>query len=127
MLPRQHRVNWRSGFVRVSLHLALLLSFATAAQASTIYTYTGNLFTIFQGPVPVGVTHISGSFTLAAPLPANFALASLYTAGIPPLSINFTDGVNVFTSPDINKDFQVETDASGNITRWEINLGKNIA
>jgi len=123
---RQHRATWRDKFVFVSFPLVLLLSFATVAQASTIYTYTGSAFVTFQGVPPAGVTHISGSFTLAAPLPANMAFTNLYTSGLTPLSISFTDGLNIFTSPDINLDFSVGTDASGNITTWEINLGHNI-
>lgn len=123
MLSSQHGAKWRSKLVFVPLQLALVLSFATAARASTIYSYTGSTFTIFIGTVPAGVTHISGSFTLATPLAANLPLTNLYTSGMAPLSISFTDGVNVFTSPDINNDFQVGTDAGGNISTWGISLG----
>jgi hypothetical protein len=60
----------------------LLLGFLCAVflapppSADTVYTYTGNPFTIFVGDAActagVGECQVSLSFTLASPIPANF-------------------------------------------------------
>jgi hypothetical protein len=48
-----------------------LCLFAASARADTIYTYTGNPFTVFSGlDACPPVCNISGSFNLASPLAA---------------------------------------------------------
>ncbi|HVB39284.1 MAG TPA: hypothetical protein VNE83_00145 [Terriglobales bacterium] len=66
---------------------------------------------------------IEGSFTVAAPLGPHFA-----SARITPLSYSFSNGEETFTSStsDIGN-FTVATDASGNISQWNIFLNFNSA
>ena len=59
--------------------------------------------------------NISGSFTLASPLPPNFPSADITSQVI---AYSFTDGVNTIASTDPDARpyyFFVATDASGNI------------
>ncbi len=99
---------------------ALVLGLAPRAEADVIYTYTGNPlfpypFDPSLGNLPAGLTHVSGSFTLAAPLGPNLTLFG--TGVITPLSFSFTDGLHTVTSGALQT--FVGTDASGNIIRWE--------
>jgi hypothetical protein len=65
-----------------------LCLFAASARADTIYTYTGNPFTVFSGlDACPPVCNISGSFTLASPLAANLPFEA-----ITPTAFSFTDG-----------------------------------
>lgn len=95
--------------------------FAASARADTIYTYTGNLFTVFSGlDVCPPVCNISGSFTLASPLATNLPFET-----ITPIAFGFTDGSVTVTegAPEQGGRFEVATDSSGNINFWEIALG----
>jgi hypothetical protein len=54
----------------------LLMTFcAVSAKADTTYTYTGPQFTEFGAAVCPPTCNITGSFTLATPLPANVTVA----------------------------------------------------
>jgi hypothetical protein len=117
------------------LKLALLATFVLAlplmASASYTYTYTGNDFTtitcVGNCPSPAYSTSdfISGSFTLPSPLAPNLDDVSIF-----PSSFTFTDGPDTFTSGDplisvcsCSPFFSnFSTDASGNITAWNIML-----
>jgi hypothetical protein len=97
-----------------------LCLFAASARADTIYTYTGNPFTVFSGlDVCPPVCNISGSFTLASPLAANLPFEA-----ITPTAFSFTDGsVTVTEGASEGGRFEVATDSGGNISFWEIALG----
>ena len=113
-----------------SLRLAgmLLLGFlcaivlAPSATADTVYTYTGNPFTEFQGTDAciggVGECSITLSFTLAFPLPANFG--SGFLTLVTPLSFSMTDGVHTLTQLNSTPFFLVETGPTGQIDFWGI-------
>jgi hypothetical protein len=89
-----------------------LFSGAVSAQ-STTYTYTGNPFTTFSGFACPSVCKISGSFTVAAPLPANLAIT---TNNVSATSLSFTDGSNVASGA---LQISIGTNADGNINTWE--------
>jgi hypothetical protein len=97
-----------------------LCLFAASARADTIYTYTGNPFTVFSGlDVCPRVCNISGSFTLASPLATNLPFGA-----ITPAAFSFTDGsVTVTEGASEGGRFEVATDSGGNISFWEIALG----
>lgn len=97
-----------------------LCLFAASARADTIYTYTGNPFTVFSGlDACPPVCNISGSFTLASPLAANLPFEA-----ITPTAFSFTDGsVTVTEGASEGGRFEVATDSGGNISFWEIALG----
>jgi hypothetical protein len=90
------------------------------AVASTTYNITGNPFTTFTGAAACPPDcNISGSFTLAQPLPPN-----LSNATITPTSFSFTVGVtNLSQANATSVSFTgISTDASGYITTWAISL-----
>lgn len=95
----------------------------SSALADTVYTYTGNTFTLglFDGPEPPFTTSdfVSGWFSVAAPLGANrsFDYVSL-------LAYSFSDGVDTMTNNDPTAyfDFRVATDSTGAIDLWIIDL-----
>jgi hypothetical protein len=97
-----------------------LCLFAASARADTIYTYTGNPFTVFSGlDVCPPVCNISGSFTLASPLATNLPFEA-----ITPTAFSFTDGsVTITEGASEGGRFEVATDSGGNISFWEIALG----
>jgi hypothetical protein len=115
------------------LKLALLAAFVLTLplMASTTYTYTGNDFTVITcvgncpGPAFSTSDFISGSFTLSSPLAPKLDEVSIF-----PSSFTFTDGPDTFTSGDplisvcnCSPSFSnFSTDASGNITAWNIML-----
>lgn len=90
--------------------------------ASTTYTYTGNDFQAVFGGSYTTSDFVSGFFTVASPLPDNLLFSS---QNVTPTAYSFTDGVQTFdsTTPPTNVTFDIATDASGNIIRWDINLG----
>ena len=97
-----------------------LCLFAASARADSIYTYTGNPFTVFSGlDACPPVCNLSGFFTLASPLAANLPFEA-----ITPTAFNFTDGsVTVTEGASEGGRLEVATDSVGNISFWEIALG----
>ena len=90
----------------------------TASEVT--YTYTGNDFDPNQVVAPyTSADFVSGFFTVASPLGA-----SLTYGPFTPDSYSFTDQHQTFDSatPPPNVTFDVGTDASGNINKWEIVL-----
>jgi hypothetical protein len=90
---------------------------STSALADTTYTYTGNDFVSAKAPF-TDSDFISGSFTVSSPLAAD-----LSDVTITPESFSFTDQIQVFASSDPTvtaQHFLIWTDASGDITGWEI-------
>jgi hypothetical protein len=106
-----------------------LLSMATicpAARANTIYTYTGNNYTTIIDNTPPSGTYttsmsVSGSFTLANPLPAFFPLTDI-TADV--LNFSFFDGRNTITPSQITASgsvvFEIGTNPFGEIGGWHV-------
>src|SRR5215469_14332604 len=89
-----------------TLFLAAMV--ATSAWASTTYTYTGTNYTLITnftscttGPCAnfTGAMSVSGSFTLAAALPANFSLQDITPQLV---SYSFSDGITTFANSDPN-------------------------
>ena len=103
---------------RLLLGLAALL-ITGAANAAVTYSYTGNTFLYIGGCC--GVSHVSGSFTVAGALAANSTYANL--AGTI-TNYAFTDGRTTFNSGNDSGGnlFTIETDALGNISEWQIDI-----
>lgn len=94
---------------------------AGLAQATT-YSYTGDIYTSTQPPYAAG-QRLSGSFTVAAPLPPFRALADLTPALV---AMSFHDGVESRGLVDsfICK-FEIATDGAGSVTQWRILLRRS--
>jgi hypothetical protein len=104
---------------------------ATTACASTTYTFTGSTYSLITnfttcttGPCAnfTGAMSVSGSFTLAAALPANFSLQDITSRLV---SYSFSDGLTTFTNSDPNvriNFFSVSTDGTGFISNANIEL-----
>ena len=105
----------------VLVALALLVASVAVAQPTT-YTYTGDPYTAATAPYVVG-GQLTGSFTVANPLPAFLPLTDI----TPSLTaLPFNDGVETRTlANSFICNFQVATDGVGNITRWEILLRRS--
>jgi hypothetical protein len=102
----------------------LAIGLAQSASADTTYTYIGNPFTTFAENCAsgtcfaIGGNQLTGFFTLPSPLGAD-----LPPTTISPTTCSFTDGVTTFTCKNIPPFiFQVETNASGDINIWDIEL-----
>jgi hypothetical protein len=97
-------------------------------QASVILTYQGNSFTVTEkfGPTtPPDVyttsDSVSGWMELSSVLASDLDFAT-----VTPLSFSFMDGVNTIDDSNAALSlFTFETDASGLITGWGINLSRN--
>jgi len=110
---------------RLLLVAALLaIGLEQSARATTIYTYTGKAFTDFSGSYACPPEcRITGSFTLAAPLPPNMVFIQQYGDNIHTLSYDFTDGLHHFTTANSTVTYlDVGTDSSANIDAWLIYL-----
>jgi hypothetical protein len=99
-----------------------LLAAAVATAQTTTYTYTGDPYTVATAPYVVG-GQVTGSFTVASPLPAFLPLTDIS----PSLTaLSFSDGVETRTlANSFICSFKVATDGVGNITRWEILLRRS--
>ena len=111
------------GVVRTLFAFAILaIGFLPLANADTIYTYTGNMFDSFKGDFECPpVCRITGSFTVAQPLPANLSFVT-----ISPKFFSVSDGVVTLTPanshPLIFQPFMLATDATGAITTWDVRI-----
>jgi hypothetical protein len=98
-----------------------LCLFLVPAFADTVYVYSGSAYNTFSsaGFQPSG---LSGSFTVATSLAGNLSLAS-----ISPTSFSFTDGFFTQTNTTLftSSQFLISTDSLGNITAWDIVLGRS--
>lgn len=96
--------------------LLMVLFTVPSSKADTLYTYTGNAFTQFpKGPVCPPFCSVNGSFTVAAPLGANF------NGDITPISETLQSGNLVLTLAEVVPALSllhIETDAQGNIGEW---------
>lgn len=97
-------------------------------HASVILQYQGNSFTDTEllGPTTPADQYttsdsVSGSIKLSGALAANLNFATVSA-----LAFSFTDGVNTIDDSNASQSiFIFETDASGGITGWGINLRRN--
>ena len=108
--------------IRVLVLLAAI-SLPLPLLADTTYTYTGNDFIYASSPYTTSDS-VSGEFTLSSPLANNITTLTTIT----PVSFSFTDGVNTITNltAGVNVSyFEFETNASGAITYWDINVSTN--
>ncbi len=113
-------------FLRALLLLgALAVVLTPAARADTIYTYTGQSLGNFSNGFACKVGFscpITGSFTTLQPLGPNKG----FGGGIPTLlAFSFTDGLTTWTNTNSSSGFSpftALTDATGNITQWDISL-----
>jgi hypothetical protein len=95
---------------------------ATPLQAAT-YSYDGQNFTSADGSTYTTSMSISGSFELALPLPTN-----LTQQAITPTAFSFFDGVQTRTLADsVICRFEVGTDSSGVIDKWNIYVMEDVA
>jgi hypothetical protein len=115
------KTSFAGGAVRISIiALACLFLSATGARADTVYTYTGNDFTLVQGPYTT-LDSVTGTIVLSAPLPANLSSFTDETALL--ISYSFSDGVQTLTNLNSHADhFDFQTSPSGAITLWNISF-----
>ncbi len=125
--PQNHiRVNRRTFGKQIPIGViagVVAMLAAPLCSAQVTYTYTGNHFTSFQDGEPP-----AGTFTTAMSVHGSFVVASAFIPfvgyNITPLSYDFTDGRNVFSSvsPAGSAYFEIVTDGSGVIDWWNIQL-----
>ncbi|HEU5404060.1 MAG TPA: PEP-CTERM sorting domain-containing protein [Terriglobales bacterium] len=99
---------------------AILLASITHAFADTAYVYSGNPYNYFDLYTSSYMgSNISGSFVVPQTLDPNLSLAS-----ISPSWFSFTDGLKTQTllSPNTSYQFLVSTNASGDITAWNLSF-----
>ena len=113
-------------------HIALLTLLAgclaaASAGAQTVYTYTSPNYTSASGDFTTAM-QLSGSFTSAAPLPANLNHAPVGPGTAYPVTWSFNDGVRNFTDANSARvfgalsDVYVSTDATGTLTSAQFYL-----
>lgn len=94
-------------------------SAAVGPSTPTTYDYTGVPFDSADPPYAIG-SRVTGSITLAGPLPPLMALTDI-SAAIEDFA--FTDSVQVRAPNDTNVcRFEVATDAAGRIVNWNLSL-----
>lgn len=111
----------RKFFVATFLFAVLSVPTVTNA-ASVVYSYTGNNFNSFAGSAFNNTMFVSGYIEVN-----DFLAPNLVNQSVTPLTYSFTDGVNAITKSDIvagngADTLQFYTDASGNITMWDISI-----
>jgi hypothetical protein len=83
------------------------------------YTYTGNDFTSLFGSGYSTSDSVTGEFTLSVPLADGLTALTAIT----PTSFSFSDGIQTITSATTSGNvFEVETNATGDITKWQIGI-----
>jgi hypothetical protein len=114
---------------RVKFSLLAVLLFAECfwsvhcADASVVYTYTGNDFEYVSppfGPSPFSLTDsITASVTLSSPLGDN-----LFESPFSPISFTISDGVDKFTSSTSGTSLFLifDTGPTGTITGWDFTV-----
>jgi len=118
----------RASRLQFAFCLGIALLLPCIVKANTTYTFTGVRFNQFSGTTCPPTCNITGSITLAQPLPPNINLPVGQLAGstsnFTPLSFSFTDGVTTATNLTCPNDniFNANTDANGNITQYGINV-----
>jgi hypothetical protein len=111
----------------LGIAIALVMTSQTmSATADVVYTYTGNTYSAFVEDVGVKVSgsyddtmRVTGTITLANALAPNLPLQDI-TASL--LDYSFNDGRNTLNKANSISMFQIETDATGAILHWDIEL-----
>jgi hypothetical protein len=109
--------------LRSLLLSCLLLLPAIPALADTVYTYTGNDFTVAAAPYFTNAESVSGSFDVSSPLAAKMTMQQIL-----PASFSFSDGYQTFDNSNAGiGSFGISTDQYGDIISWsiELNIGNN--
>jgi hypothetical protein len=103
-----------------------LLSFCTAVDASLVYTYSGNNFDTITDNDPPSGTNYSDSQSVTVTFTTPSLLVNLNEETIVPTSFTISDGVTSFTETSALDyvAFTLTTNASGNITYWDINTNE---
>ncbi|MGA9568799.1 MAG: PEP-CTERM sorting domain-containing protein [Candidatus Acidiferrales bacterium] len=125
-------MNLKAKFViSIALLSSLSLVLPGSLRAGTIYAYTGNTYTTCIGTYASSGTTCAGSYALSLTFDvmagtslANLAPGTDITSDVS--SFSFTDGAALSLTPLTNAnatgfDFQIGTNASGEITSWLIN------
>jgi hypothetical protein len=113
---------------RTNICAALAIAFAmyecTGTYASTVYDYTGNLFTVATPPYTTS-DRVTGYIDVAQPIGDNRAENIPFEPGD---SFSFTDGIQTLTNYTYQNNifdfpqFYVVTNSSGAIIQWNIGL-----
>jgi MYXO-CTERM domain-containing protein len=114
--------NWpfRNTLVVASAMLIAAVAVPSAANASAIYSYTGQYYDYFYGGLWNSTENMTISFTVSSALPANFS------GDVSPTSFSGFDGIFTITnSSATNASFDIQTGAAGQITAWYIYLAQN--
>lgn len=132
---RSRHTTRRAQHLGMTAALALLALPAAPALAETYHFTSPNFTSAYIGAAgPTGAytssMRVTGSFTTAAPLPANMPLTPIGPGASPVrvTSWSFFDGVRTYTSADsallygLPAQFAVATDAAGQIIGHEIDL-----
>jgi hypothetical protein len=110
-------------FSTVGIACSIVLIAAVSAAADTVYTYTGNPYTVFNGLSCPSVCDITATLDLTNPIPPNSG-SPIALFPVMPVSFTVTDGSNTITQA--NNDMAVfgfETNGSGQITVWDFSVG----
>jgi hypothetical protein len=109
----------------------LLLILPAPLFADTVYTYTGNDFTFTDTSSFTTSNFVSGSFTTASPLAPNLNQNGQFTPAteLSVISFSFSNGNQTVTNTNSadsslpgEAGIWVETDSSGNLVGWLIQL-----
>ena len=106
--------------MKATLVAVMIMLCAGAASADTTYDYTVQPFSTFGGITCPPECSMTGSFSVAQPLPPNLAFGA-----ITPTTFSFTDGSVTITPLNYghgNSFFKFSTDASGAIAFWNVTL-----
>lgn len=104
---------------KAALAVTLFLLAGAASAQTTTYTYTGSPYTTALPPYALG-GQLTGSFTVASPLPAFLPLTDI-TPSLAAMSFNDTVATRTLANSFVCS-FNVATDGAGNITQWQITL-----
>ena len=117
-----HLVHVASRFLLFLIACTFLSPVNPAAGSSTTtYVFLSVPLNQFVGTACPPVCHLTGSFTVAQPLPPNLVQDVGGAGAFTPVSFTFTDGVTTFTQLNSPvSGFAVHTDANGNIIQWGV-------
>jgi hypothetical protein len=97
--------------------VSLMMIAAPNAEASVVYSYTGNPFNTFVGPVFSGNDAVTGEFTIASALGDNF------NGSVSPAQFSFSNGLFSITNFSLSSSvFDIQTSNTGAIIQWNIAL-----
>jgi len=113
----------------VALVAVTLIGGAAQASADTLYSYTGNVYTVKAGTyaVPQALS-LAGSLDLTLSLPQleNLSDFTVPSADIASASFSDTLGTSFTENTAAFSLFQISTDASARITSWKIYLSSAV-